>query len=184
MNKLKCLLVLALGIFLGSCNIFSMGGEEVGVREPIIVYLTVEDGNSVLISVDLDLHSEILYSTEETIFEFAPSGEGSYIALVVENSQGGSDLWRLDRDGSNATTLVDCGPGRCSAPAWSPVGDRIAYSRETLDHDQGFGFSPPRLWTVDANTRETSELIHDDHILHGGPSWSPDGRWLAFYDLV
>jgi Tol biopolymer transport system component len=33
-------------------------------------------------------------------------------------------------------------------------------------------------------TGQTSELLQDNHLLIGGPVWSPDGEYLAFYDAL
>jgi Tol biopolymer transport system component len=154
----------------------------VNPREPALIFLSIEGDNYVLAVHGFEHGPETIYSTEATIFEFAPSDDGSFIALAVGNIHNGIDLLRIDRDGSRAILLVDCGPDRCSSPAWSPSGNRIAFSREGANSNTVSGYDPPRLWTADSATGDSSELIHDNHLLLGGPSWSPDGRWIAFYD--
>lgn len=187
MKHLIKLIALACTVFLNACNGIINNPQDsylLGGRDPVVIYLTVDDGHTVLIYDDLDLVSEPLYSTGETIFEFVPSNDGSFIILAIGNTQGGSDLWRIDRDRSNVSLLLDCGSDRCGAPNWSPDGNWVALSREAANPNTLSGFDPPRLWTADSETGDSSELIHDNHVLQGGPSWSPDGRWIAFYDSV
>ncbi len=70
---------------------------------------------------------------------------------------------------------------------WSPDGRRIIYARN-------YDFSPQvgdavgetyyGLWSVDLLTNETSEFLpsaNGNPLVH--PQWSPDGRWLKFYEI-
>ncbi len=152
------------------------------VREPILIYISTKEGMSSLESFDLTNGSEAPLVTGKEIIDFAPANDGLEIALVIENALGGSDLWLFNRDDSEVNLLLDCGPDRCTPAAWSPPGNRLAYSREISNANMISGFDPPRLWTADPYSGQTSELMHDDHHLVGQPSWSPDGRRLAFYD--
>jgi Tol biopolymer transport system component len=176
--------ILVCTFMVGSCNTADGGLDPalLNPREPALVYLSIEGDNYVLAVHDFEHGTETIYSTEVTIFEFAPSDDGSFIVLAVGNVHDGIDLLRIDREGSRAILLVDCGPDRCSSPALSPSGKRIAFSREVANSNTVSGYDPPRLWTADSTTGDSSELIHDTHLLLGGPSWSPDGRWIAFYD--
>jgi Tol biopolymer transport system component len=59
------------------------------------------------------------------------------------------------------------------APAWSPDGTRIAYTRWTLDRKSTFR---PRLYVIDANGGPARPLARDA----ADAAWSPDGRRIAF----
>jgi Tol biopolymer transport system component len=59
------------------------------------------------------------------------------------------------------------------APAWSPDGTRIAYTRSTLDRKSTFR---PRLYLIDANGGPARLLARDA----ADAAWSPDGRRIAF----
>jgi dipeptidyl aminopeptidase/acylaminoacyl peptidase len=65
------------------------------------------------------------------------------------------------------------------SPSWSPDGKRIAFVRE----------APPEpgnekdndIYVIDARTGATAKQLTDFAGPDGGrPSWSPDGKWLAF----
>ena len=55
-------------------------------------------------------------------------------------------------------------------PAWSPAGDRIAFRYQARDLGEQQG-----IWLVDSDGQNARPLINGDL-----PSWSPDGRELAY----
>ncbi len=64
--------------------------------------------------------------------------------------------------------------------ALSPDGTRIAYF-------DGMGDNSHNLWVMNADGTERRLLLDDEvsgagHV--GGPTWSPDGEWLAFKATV
>ena len=77
----------------------------------------------------------------------------------------------MDRDGANVRRLSPEGSGRCDQAAWSPRGDKIAYSTMKDGH---FNIS-----VIDLNTSEVAYLTHGEGDSEA-PSWSPDGRYMAF----
>ncbi len=122
-----------------------------------------------------------LTQTGGRVFDYAVAVDGSQIGYSLRNDQGGVDLWWMGSDGRGARRLVDCGPARCSSPAWSPQGARLAYSREDPSAAGGT-FEPPRLWTVAVASGEAAPLFQDENLAGADPHWSPDGGWLAVYD--
>jgi TolB protein len=124
-----------------------------------------------------------LSHTDGKVLGFTTAPDGKRIAYVVENGQGGADLWLMGRQGENPHRLVDCGAQACFSPAWSPDGVRIAYSRGPLTT----AYSPTRadrVWTVEAASGRTAPLYQDAAISGSQPSWSPDGRRIASYDAA
>jgi Tol biopolymer transport system component len=100
------------------------------------------------------------------------SSDGQQIAFRSSRSGGG--LFVMGRMGEAVRKVSDRG----ESPAWSPDGRALAYSLEHV------GVLPlniephrPGLWTVDLGTGEHQELVGTDAVL---PSWSPDGRWIAY----
>jgi TolB protein len=96
------------------------------------------------------------------------SPDGRWIAYSSYRS-GRSAIWKMRSDGGQKTLLA---AGKTlSVPAWSPVGDRIAYAGVN-----------GQIWMMNANgggkralTRTASGTGVD-----WAPSWSPDGRRIAY----
>jgi dipeptidyl aminopeptidase/acylaminoacyl peptidase len=61
--------------------------------------------------------------------------------------------------------------------ALSPDGKRIAYTVTMLDEP---GRPYGQLWIIDLATQKSTR-VGGDKDRAGGPLWSPDGKWLAFF---
>jgi TolB protein len=105
--------------------------------------------------------------------EVAWSPDWKKIAFVA-SVLGRPDIFVINADGSgrrNVTNTVTTSFGL----AWSPDGRRIAY----LDYDGLLGGSAP-LYVVNADGTGKHRLTGPLMVDLGSPSWSPDGRTLAF----
>ncbi|HYH27643.1 MAG TPA: hypothetical protein VEA19_02570 [Actinomycetota bacterium] len=74
----------------------------------------------------------------------------------------------MNADGSEPERLTR-GEGAYWDAAWSPDGGRIAVTRADWEGD--------RIYVMDADGSDSRQLTD---IQSGSPSWSPDGRFLAF----
>lgn len=151
-------------------------------REPRVLYLAPANGQvRSLWSVPVDGgEPTLIFAPEFGIFSYAPSFDGSQLAVAVYREDLATDLWLTDADGSHARQITDCAPGQCGSAAWSPDGTLIAYERQ--EAASGGVPGPSRVWLLDLATGETSPVFQDNQVLGYGPVWSPDGSRLAFFD--
>ncbi|MBO0787596.1 MAG: S9 family peptidase [Actinobacteria bacterium] len=96
--------------------------------------------------------------------------------------------WTIDRpshifvvaaDGSAAPRSVTPGPFQADGAAWSPDGSTIAFT--SARHDSWDLDLANDLWMVRADGTPEPERLTDGGSLYARPSWSPDGRRLAYY---
>jgi TolB protein len=91
-------------------------------------------------------------------------------------------VWVMNADGSGQRRVTRNG-GRNFGPAWSPNGKRIAFERrlgrrQSVDWCSGCGNALHfEVWVMNADGRQARLLARD---AAQQPSWSPDGRKIAF----
>jgi Tol biopolymer transport system component/DNA-binding winged helix-turn-helix (wHTH) protein len=98
------------------------------------------------------------------------SPDGQWIAY---RSLGRGGIWTVPATGGSPRQVIEFG----SQPAWSPDSQTIAFRADTGATD-----SRANLWTVnrDGTGRREVTRIGTPDGGHHGPSWSRDGRFLAF----
>lgn len=150
------------------------------VRPPSLLYLK----NGEIWRTNLNSEDPLqLSQSGGKVIEYQPEHSGKWIAYSLENELGGQDIWVMDRDGEIQRKLIDCGLDRCSEPDWAMDRTWIAYTRELYLIETG-GYRPPQVWTVATATGETQQLYQTDNAYNQSPSFSPDGKKLATYDLT
>lgn len=123
-------------------------------------------------------------SGEETVFndpkgnpvsyDPAWSPDGSLIAFSgYDELSEQLHVYTVTPTGSGLTQLTD---GETANPNWSPDGSLIAFTR--------FGPANSDLWVMDADGSNEVRLTSTAGATgrEGWPSWSPNGKRIAFYD--
>ena len=101
----------------------------------------------------------------------------AYQRLDVTN--GRSDIWLMNTDGSNPRNLTTDLPADLTRgePAWSPDGEWIAFSSSRGTAGPGRG----AIWIMRADGTAKRQLtVHPGNGFDLAPSWSPDGQRIAF----
>jgi TolB protein len=98
------------------------------------------------------------------------SPKGAWIGFTSERA-GSADLYRIHPDGTGIERLTD-DPAYDDQAAFSPDGGKLVFVSTRAG-------GRANLWVLDISTHKTQALTTGN----GGdfrPSWSPDGRWIAF----
>ncbi len=157
----------------GSTRITKRPGLEIGAK-------FTPDGTGLVSSASFDGISKIVMFdlrgtvtkqlTRPSSIDVSPvySPDGSQIAFC-SNRGGGPQIYKMDADGSNPTRISFADSSYCTSPAWSPKGDKIVF----VCRKAGF-----QLYMSGPDGGSPVQLTFSGD--NEDPSWSPDGRFIAF----
>jgi Tol biopolymer transport system component len=106
--------------------------------------------------------------------------------LVASAPRDASEIWSMATDGSAQTRLLavhDVGVDY-SLPAWSPGGDRIAFTKWTNASGSATNVraedQTASIWLMAADGTNPQLVVDGDPGQAWIPAWSPDGQWIAY----
>ncbi len=155
-----------------------------------IAFASSRDGNPEIYTINPD-GSGLTRLTDDSGQDMSPEWNmlGTKIAFSSQRD-GQTDIFVMNADGSGVTNLTgDEHDG--AAPSWSPDGGRIAFNSSRDDKGS-------EVYVLTLVTGQVSRLTTDScvrfsapgvladesceygHISNYSPSWSPDGRLIAF----
>jgi Tol biopolymer transport system component len=103
-----------------------------------------------------------------------PGAEGR-IAFLTDRS-GCCDISTMNPNGTQVSRLTNVAPDAGAFdPFWSP-------DHTTIVYDQGRNGPRPnqQIWVMNADGSDQHRLLPDPFFVDYFPSYSPDGRWIAF----
>jgi Tol biopolymer transport system component len=107
------------------------------------------------------------------------SPDGEQLLITVGDDWTTSRLAIVNADGTNLTELEIDVPN-ASEGAWSPDGAQIAFVSSANDYEGEVEDWNEDLWVVNTDGTGLRHLVTLEGNDHWPPSWSPDGRQLAF----
>lgn len=142
-----------------------------------------------------------LTSTPESESNPRWSPDGKYLAFTSARQEGkGAQLWLLDRRGGEAQRLTQV-KGGVAGFTWSPDASKLAFVITDADQDTASVEKPKpividrysfksdatgymnrkrdHIYLFDVATKQLDSLTTGDFD-DSSPTWSPDGKWLAF----
>ena len=140
------------------------------------------DGNSIIMSIaeggstkiyKMDLRSRHLIKLTDGngSIDTSPSYSPDGSQIVFNSDRGGSQqLYVMNADGSNVHR-ISFADGRYGTPVWSPRGDLVAFTK----------MSGGKFYIGVMRPDGSGERVLTESYLDEGPTWSPNGRVIAFH---
>ena len=160
---------------------FSSGLDEFPALSPdgrSVAYASDQNGNFEIYIKQLSSGGGELQLTNDGQQNLQPSWspDGQRIAYYSKKRGG---IWVMSALGGTPKQITESG----ASPAWSPDGSQIAFqSGELGEIFTARAISPSTIWLVPSQGGTPKQITQpgDPRGGHAAPSWSPDGKRIAF----
>jgi hypothetical protein len=165
------------------------------VRQPRLAFLYPSDGPA-----NIFLHNPLtgaidpLTNVFSGVLDFDLSPDGAWLYYSGQNTQGGSDLFRLYLSSESEAppgtpapafippeTVLACPQAQCRSVEVSPKGDFLAFERQALAGGEGAEYA--RVWVLPLKAGGEPFLAGEPDHQTLQPAWSANGL-LAYYDAT
>jgi eukaryotic-like serine/threonine-protein kinase len=140
-----------------------------------LVYITgTELETSVLTELDLRGREQRRFGPPRTFGNLALSPDGRVLAMTIGTANN-TDIWLMDIASARFDRFT-FEITQDETPVWSPDGRRIAYSSAWVGEQR-------HVFVKTLGSATPARLVHTGKRHLHLTSWSPDNRWLAFYEF-